>query len=68
MEKFRMNKSAERVVDLLYLLANSGSSLTLNEICTGLGLPKSSGFELVQTLLYKGFIEMDDVRLKKVIV
>ncbi|MUG71315.1 IclR family transcriptional regulator [Paenibacillus validus] len=64
MEKFRMNKSAERVVDLLYLLANSGSSLTLNEICTGLGLPKSSGFELVQTLLYKGFIEMDDVRLK----
>lgn len=64
MEKFRMNKSAERVVDLLYLLAKSGSSLTLNEICTGLGLPKSSGFELVQTLLHKGFIEIDDVRLK----
>jgi DNA-binding IclR family transcriptional regulator len=64
MGNFRMNKSAERVVDLLFLLAKSNSSLTLNEICTELGLPKSSGFELVQTLLSKGFIEMDDVRLK----
>ncbi|OXM86475.1 IclR family transcriptional regulator [Paenibacillus rigui] len=64
MDNIRLNKSAERVVDLLVLLAKSGSPLTLNEICTGLGLPKSSGFELVQTLLYKGFIEMDDARLK----
>jgi DNA-binding IclR family transcriptional regulator len=64
MEKFRTNKSAERTLDLLVLLAKSSSSLTLNEICTELSLPKSSGFELVQTLLYKGFIEFDDQRLK----
>ncbi|UUZ91372.1 helix-turn-helix domain-containing protein [Paenibacillus sp. P25] len=64
MEKFRMNKSAERAVELLMLLARSGSPLTLNEICTGLGMPKSSGFELVQTLVHKGFVELADPRLK----
>lgn len=64
MEKMKLNKSAERVVDLLVLLSRSNSPLTLNEICTELGLPKSSGFELVQTLLYKRFIELDDARLK----
>lgn len=64
MEKFRVNKSAERALDLLVLLSKSGSALTLNEICKEMGLPRSSGFELVQTLLYKGFIEFDDERLK----
>ncbi|MDN4618626.1 IclR family transcriptional regulator [Paenibacillus sp. PsM32] len=64
MDKIRVNKSAERVVDLLVLLSKSSSPLTLNEICKELGLPKSSAFELVQTLLYKGFIELDDARLK----
>jgi len=64
MQNIRLNKSAERVVDLLFLLAKSKEPLTLNEICTQLGLPKSSAYDLVQTLLYKGFIEMDDSRLK----
>ncbi|MEH7119335.1 IclR family transcriptional regulator [Neobacillus vireti] len=64
MEKIRINKSAERALDLLVLLAKTGSALTLNEICKEMDMPKSSGFELVQTLLYKGFIEMDDSRLK----
>lgn len=64
MEKIRINKSAERALDLLVLLAKANSALTLNEICTEMSMPKSSGFELVQTLLYKGFIELDDPRLK----
>ncbi|MDR4949862.1 IclR family transcriptional regulator [Neobacillus cucumis] len=64
MEKIRINKSAERALDLLVLLAKADSALTLNEICIEMDMPKSSGFELVQTLLYKGFIEMDDSRLK----
>jgi DNA-binding IclR family transcriptional regulator len=64
MEKVRINKSADRALDLLVLLSKSETALTLNEICSEMGLPKSSGFELVQTLLYKGFIEFDDPRLK----
>jgi DNA-binding IclR family transcriptional regulator len=64
MKTIKMNKSAERVVDVLLLLANSKAPLTLNEICQELNFPKSSGFELIQTLLVKGFIELDDARLK----
>jgi len=64
MNNFRINKSAERAMDVLLLLSKSSSPLTLNEICSELDLPRSSGFELVQTLLYKGFLEFDDKRLK----
>jgi DNA-binding IclR family transcriptional regulator len=64
MEKLRMNKSAERTLDLLVLLSKSNAALTLNEICTAMNMPRSSGYELVQTLLYKGFIEFEDQRLK----
>jgi DNA-binding IclR family transcriptional regulator len=64
MEKIRLNKSAERTLELLMLLSKSNSALTLNEICKAMDLPKSSGYELVQTLLYKGFMELEDVRLK----
>ncbi|MDM5340242.1 IclR family transcriptional regulator [Fictibacillus enclensis] len=64
MKEIKMNKSAERVVDVLFLLAKSEAPLTLNEICQKLSFPKSSGFELIQTLVVKGFVEVDDARLK----
>lgn len=64
MEPVKLNKSAERVVDVLALLAKSEQALTLNEICKILEWPKSSAFELVQTLVHKGFIEIEDPRLK----
>lgn len=58
------NKSAARVVDLLVLFARSNSALTLNEICQAQSWPKSSTFELIQTLVNKGLVEMKDERLK----
>lgn len=58
------NKSAARVVDLLILMARSNNHLTLNEICQAHSWPKSSTFELIQTLINKGLIEMKDERLK----
>lgn len=64
METIKLNKSAERVVDVLTLLASSEDALTLNEICKALGWPKSSAFELIQTLVHKGFLEVDEPRLK----
>jgi DNA-binding IclR family transcriptional regulator len=63
-DKLRINKSAARAMDVLILFSKSTSPLTLNEICKELDLPKSSGFELVHTLLHKGFLEVDDSRLK----
>ncbi|WPC39649.1 IclR family transcriptional regulator [Clostridium sp. JS66] len=58
------NKSAARVVDLLVLLAHSENALTLNEICSTKGWPKSSTFELIQTLVNKGLLQIEDNRLK----
>ncbi|TBL75732.1 IclR family transcriptional regulator [Paenibacillus thalictri] len=58
------NKSAARTIDLLVLIQSRNSSLTLTEICDGLSIPKSSAFELVQTLTNKGFLEVEDERLK----
>ncbi|SHI77871.1 IclR family transcriptional regulator [Propionispora hippei] len=64
MVNIRVNKSAERALDVLVLLSKSNTPLTLHEICSALEIPRSSGFELIQTLLYKGFLEFDDERLK----
>jgi|UPI0003243ADA IclR family transcriptional regulator, negative regulator of allantoin and glyoxylate utilization operons len=64
METIKLNKSAERVVDVLFLLSKADRALTLNEVCKALNLPKSSAFELLQTLVYKGFLEIEDARLK----
>lgn len=64
METVKLNKSAERVVDVLTLLATTTDALTLNEICKALSWPKSSAFELLQTLVHKGFLEIEDPRLK----
>ena len=59
-----MNKSAARAIDVLELLASSSRALTLTDICQQLALPKSSAFELVNTLLERGAIEYDREELK----
>lgn len=60
----KINKSAERTIDLLLLLTKSTRYLTLKDICQMLKLPKSSAFELVQTLVYKNIIELKDADKK----
>ncbi|MDU2065054.1 MAG: IclR family transcriptional regulator [Sporomusaceae bacterium] len=60
MASVRSNKSAARVVDILVLLAKSSRSLTLAEIARELQIPKSSAFDLVYTLVEKGFLELDE--------
>ena len=60
----KLNKSAARTIDLLLLFVSSEKFLTLNNICEMMQLPKSSAFELVQTLVYKGIIEIKDVKQK----
>lgn len=61
---FKINKSAARTIDLLLLFVSSGKYLNLNNICEMLQLPKSSAFELVQTLVYKGIIELKEPQQK----
>lgn len=56
----KLNKSAARTVDVLELIAKSEAPMTLLEIEKALQIPKSSTFELVYTLVQKGFIEKVD--------
>lgn len=63
-QPIKLNKSAARTIDLLLLLASSEQYLTLNNICEMMQLPKSSSFELLQTLVYKGIIEVKDIDKK----
>jgi DNA-binding IclR family transcriptional regulator len=51
-------KSAARVLDILEHLARSDCELTLTEIATALGLPKSSTWLLLQTLSGRGYLEL----------
>lgn len=56
----KINKSAARAMDLLLLLAETKTEMTLLEIEQALQIPKSSTFELVYTLVEKGFIVQED--------
>ncbi|WP_127586737.1 IclR family transcriptional regulator [Paenibacillus koleovorans] len=60
----KINKSASRTVDLLSLLSQHKKPMTLTEISSQLKIPKSSTFEIVYTLVEKGFLEVDDDQLK----
>jgi IclR family KDG regulon transcriptional repressor len=49
-------KSAARVLDIFELLVQHPDGLSLSEICTVLGLPKSSGHALLMTLVKRGYL------------
>lgn len=53
-----MVKSAERVLDILELLRQSGPS-KFKDIAEGLGLPKSSASMLLNGLVQKGYLVLD---------
>jgi DNA-binding IclR family transcriptional regulator len=50
-------KSAARVLDLLELLSAASRPLRLSEVAPRLGIPKTSAFALLSTLVAKGYAE-----------
>ena len=64
MKDFRLNKSAARSVEILEFIAKGERPVSMADICRELGFPKSSTFELVYTLINKGFLEVADEKLK----
>lgn len=48
-------KSAGRILEVLELLARASEPLTLRQIVAELGYPKSSAFNLLQTLVSRGY-------------
>lgn len=61
---FLINRSSLRTVEILNLIAESKSALTITEISNFLEMPKTSTFDIVYALVSKGYLEVADERLK----
>lgn len=61
-EKF--NRSVARSLEMLELVAASRDGLTITEISKQLGIPKSTTFDILYTLLDKGYLEHANEKLK----
>jgi len=59
-----LNKSCARTIDILELLSHAQEPPTLNQICEELSLPKSSAFEMLNTLLQKEAVVYANEQLK----
>ncbi|WP_321812261.1 MULTISPECIES: IclR family transcriptional regulator [unclassified Burkholderia] len=55
-------KSAARFADILEFVADSASPPTFADIATGLGVPKSSLFNLLGTLTERGYLQQNGAR------
>lgn len=52
-------KSAARVLDVLELLSSRTEPMRLNELVASLGIPKSSAYGLLSTLVARGYVAKD---------
>ena len=64
----KINRSVKRCIDILTLISQSKNGLTLAEIQNFLELPKSSAFDLVQTLLATNMIMPSNQDEKKYVI
>jgi IclR family acetate operon transcriptional repressor len=54
-------RSVERVLDLITIMAEADNPLTFSEVVEMTGLPKSSAFRYLNTLVNRGYFEIDTV-------
>ena len=62
----RINKSTARTIDIIKLLAETGTPLTLTEISNTLGIPKTSSFDIVATLMDRNVLEYENRPFKTI--
>jgi len=60
----KLNRSVDRAIEIIELIASSDKSLGITEISNILDIPKSSTFDIVYTLVDRGFLEVADERLR----
>ena len=58
------NEAVVRAVDIINLVAASNRPLTLSEICKRTGVPKTTAFGIVNTLVHKNVLEIADDQVK----
>ncbi|NUU59072.1 IclR family transcriptional regulator [Paenibacillus agri] len=50
-------QTLERAIDILFVLADSGTTLTVSEIAEKVGIPESTAYRFIQSLIKSGFVE-----------
>lgn len=60
----KINRSVARALDMLELVAANKNELTITEISKQLGIPKSTTFDILYTLLDKGYLEQANEKQK----
>ncbi len=60
----KINRTAQRTIEILDLIASSQDALTLNEIATELNMPKTSAFDILETLVHLNMLYIKEQRLK----
>jgi len=60
----KINRTAMRTVEILELIASSETDLTLHDISTHLQIPKTSTFDILETLVHLNMLYIKEQRLK----
>jgi len=60
----KINRTAMRTVEILELVASSEQDLTLGDISTQLQIPKTSTFDILETLVHLNMLYIKEQRLK----
>lgn len=60
----KINRSVARALDIMELIAQSKEDLTISEISKFLAIPKSTTFDILYTLLEKGYLEQTSEKQK----
>ena len=55
----KLNKSTLRTIDIINLVATTNQGLTITEISQQLGIPKSTTYQILQTLVEAKILEVD---------
>lgn len=55
----KLNRTAQRTVEILKLISKKTDGITLDEICVALCLPKTSAYDIVTTLVSMEMINVD---------
>ncbi|MCC8027752.1 MAG: IclR family transcriptional regulator [Clostridium sp.] len=54
----KLNRTTLRTIEILKLVSRKPDGITLDEICEKLDLPKTSGYDIVTTLVHTGMIHV----------
>jgi DNA-binding IclR family transcriptional regulator len=58
-DNMKMNKTASRVLDILSLFASENEPISVSRISQELNAPKSSTYEILETMVMKEFLDFD---------